>query len=134
MCSLCSTQRRKENERVIAQAHETIAETNLQFERALNQALSDSRAKSNFLSAMSHEMRTPMNTIIGMTTIAKKAEAAAIDKVQKAAHHLLGLINDVLDMSRIEANKLELRNVEIDIRNIIQNKKDLLSFVKPEIK
>ncbi|MCL2874138.1 MAG: ATP-binding protein [Defluviitaleaceae bacterium] len=114
---------------------ETIAETNRQLALALDQALSASRAKSNFLSTMSHEMRTPMNAIIGMATIAKKSAAsedknAAVDKVQKAAHHLLGIINDVLDMSRIEANKLELSYNKIDIRSTIQN---IISLVEPAV-
>jgi len=107
------------------QQAEKIAETNKQLEVALEQALSASRAKGNFLSTMSHEMRTPMNAIIGMTTIAKNEEDNdrkhyALNRVEKAAHHLLGIINDVLDISKIEANKLKLRHVEIDLRDLLQ--------------
>jgi len=110
-----------------------IDEANRQLETALDQALSASRAKSDFLSSMSHEMRTPMNAIIGMTTIAKserdaERKGAALDKVEKAANHLLDIINDVLDMSRIEANKLELQHVEIDLRGLLQKAVSFVEF------
>ncbi|MCL2194058.1 MAG: ATP-binding protein [Treponema sp.] len=112
---------------------EKIAETNLQIEDALQQALSASRAKSDFLSTMSHEMRTPMNAIIGMAAIAKNEKDSerkhqALNKVEKAAHHLLGIINDVLDMSKIEANKLELQYVEIDLRNLVHKAVSFVEF------
>jgi len=71
------------------------------------------RAKSSFLANMSHEIRTPMNAIIGMTSIAEAADSMdrkdyAIGKIKNASTHLLGVINDILDMSKIEAGKLEL--------------------------
>ena len=80
---------------------------------ALEDALLASRAKSDFLSNMSHEIRTPMNAIIGMTSIAKSTDDAqrkeyCLGKIEEASTHLLGLINDILDMSKIEAGKLEL--------------------------
>ena len=91
-----------------------------------------SRSKGMFLSNMSHEMRTPMNAIIGMTAIAKKADNAerrhyALEKVEESATHLLGIINDVLDMSKIEANKLELASVHFEIRSLLQK---AVSFVR----
>jgi len=112
---------------------EKIAETNVQLEDALEQAISASRAKSEFLSTMSHEMRTPMNAIIGMAAIAKKEnnnerKHQALNKVEKAAHHLLGIINDVLDMSKIEANKLKLQSVEIDLRNLLHKAVSFVEF------
>jgi len=112
---------------------EKIAETNAQIETALEQALSASRAKSEFLSTMSHEMRTPMNAIIGMTAIARNTEDSerkhyALGKAQRAARHLLGIINDVLDMSKIEANKLELQHVEIDLRDLLEKAISLVEF------
>jgi PAS domain S-box-containing protein len=72
-----------------------------------------SRSKSAFLSSMSHEMRTPLNTITGMASIGKSSPGAerkdyALSKIEEASSHLLGVINDVLDMSKIEAGKLEL--------------------------
>ncbi len=81
--------------------------------KAKEQAESASRAKSDFLSSMSHEMRTPMNAIIGMTNIAKSSndpekKEYCLDKIEGASQHLLGIINDILDMSKIEANKFEL--------------------------
>jgi signal transduction histidine kinase len=84
-----------------------------------------SHAKSNFLSNMSHEMRTPMNAIIGMATIGKASEDPArkdyaFDKIDDASTHLLGIINDVLDMSKIEANKIELSLAEFNFGNLIE--------------
>jgi len=119
------------------QQSEKIAEANRQLESALGEALSASRTKSNFLSTMSHEMRTPMNAIIGMAAIAKKAETDerknyALNKVEKAASHLLGVINEVLDISKIEANKFELQQVEIDLRNLIQKAASLVEFPMEE--
>jgi PAS domain S-box-containing protein len=89
------------------------------------------RAKSEFLSAMSHEMRTPMNAIINMMAIArhmedKEQKDRALDKVEEASKHLLSIINDVLDMSRIEANKLELTGTEFDLRSLLRK---TVSFV-----
>ena len=72
-----------------------------------------SRAKSNFLSNMSHDIRTPMNAIVGYTALAKKERdpekvADYMNKIDASSHHLLALINDVLDMSRVESGKMEL--------------------------
>ncbi|MCL1814452.1 MAG: PAS domain S-box protein [Treponema sp.] len=84
-----------------------------------------SSAKSFFLSAMSHEMKTPMNAIIGMTAIGKNADNMerkdhALNKIETASKQLMGLINDVLDITNIEANRLELANIAFDIRDPIQ--------------
>ncbi|MDR1220682.1 MAG: response regulator [Treponema sp.] len=84
-----------------------------------------SRSKSDFLSNMSHEMRTPMNAIIGMTLIGKRAQDIerknyAFGKIENASTHLLGVINDILDMSKIEANKLELSPVEFDFEKMLR--------------
>ena len=92
---------------------------------ALAQANEASKAKSNFLSSMSHEMRTPMNAIIGMTAIGKKAKDLegkdyALNKIGVASSHLLGVISDILDMSKIEANKLELTPVEFNFDRMLQ--------------
>jgi len=100
--------------------------------KAKNNAEQASRAKSEFLSNMSHEMRTPMNAIIGMASIAKKAEDNerkdyALNKVEESSKHLLGIINDVLDMSKIEANKFELTNIEFDLRSLLQK---AVSFIR----
>ncbi|MCL2055746.1 MAG: response regulator [Oscillospiraceae bacterium] len=91
-----------------------------------------SEAKSNFLSVMSHEMRTPLNAIIGMTAIGKDAQDAArrdyaLGRIEEASTSLLGIINDVLDMAKIEANKLELSPIEYNIEWMLQK---VLSVVK----
>jgi signal transduction histidine kinase/CheY-like chemotaxis protein len=96
-------------------------------------AESASRSKSDFLSNMSHEMRTPMNAIIGMTAIAKassdsKRKDDCLSKIEAASTHLLGVINDILDMSKIEANKLELSFAEFDFEATIQKAVDVINF------
>ncbi|MDR2157238.1 MAG: response regulator, partial [Clostridiales Family XIII bacterium] len=93
--------------------------------RAQDEAESASRAKSDFLSNMSHEMRTPMTSIIGMTQIGKSAcdiekKNYAFAKIEDASSHLLGVINDILDMSKIEANKLELSSSEFSFERMLQ--------------
>ncbi|MDR1422827.1 MAG: response regulator [Coriobacteriales bacterium] len=92
---------------------------------ALDHAIEASEAKGDFLSNMSHEMRTPMNAIIGMTTIGRRAadierKNYCLDKINAAGTHLLGIVNDVLDMSKIEAGKLELNEVPFYFRTMIQ--------------
>ncbi|MCL2866873.1 MAG: ATP-binding protein, partial [Clostridia bacterium] len=103
------------------------------LQTSLEQVVEASRAKSDFLSNMSHEMRTPMNAIIGMTAIGKKAESAdqknrALNKIAEASSHLLGVINDVLDMSKIEANKLDLNRVTFDFRLMLQKVVTVIRF------
>jgi len=112
---------------------EVIADTRQQLDEALKQAVSASRAKSDFLSTMSHEMRTPMNAIIGMTAIAKKTDDPirindALNKVSDAASHLLGIINAVLDMSKIESENMELQSVSFDLHNMIDKIVDIHKF------
>ena len=101
---------------------------------AKNQALSDalktaeeaSRAKTVFLSNMSHEIRTPMNAIIGLDSLALRNQELPgetrdyLDKIGASARHLLGLINDILDMSRIESGRIVLRNEEFSFRSMIE--------------
>jgi signal transduction histidine kinase len=88
-------------------------------------AAAASRAKSDFLANMSHEMRTPMSAIIGMATIAKSADTTkekdeCLDKIEDASTHLLRLINDVLDVSKIEARKFELSNTPFRFDQMLQ--------------
>ena len=92
---------------------------------ALEKTQAASQAKSSFLSNMSHEIRTPINAIVGMTMIGKSAPDGekknyAFEKIEVASSHLLGVINDVLDMSKIEANKFELSDVEFDFEKMLQ--------------
>jgi CheY-like chemotaxis protein len=99
----------------------------------LTQAVKASKAKGDFLSNMSHEIRTPMNAIIGMTAIAKSAHDAekkdyALEKIEEASTHLLGVINDILDMSKIEADKLELSPSEFDFEKMVKKVVNVVGF------
>jgi CheY-like chemotaxis protein/two-component sensor histidine kinase len=92
-----------------------------------------SRAKSNFLASMSHEIRTPLNAIIGMTNIAKtsgdsKRKDYCLDKVESASVHLLGIINDILDMSKIEEDKFELSCTEFEFSAMIERVISIFEF------
>ena len=100
---------------------------------AKKQAEESSQAKSDFLSNMSHEMRTPLNAIIGMTSIGKSAPDAekkdyAFGKIGDASTHLLGVVNDVLDMSKIEANKLELSALDFDFERMLRRVVNFITF------
>jgi signal transduction histidine kinase/CheY-like chemotaxis protein len=101
-------------------------------EKALQSEAADI-AKGAFLSHMSHEMRTPMNAIIGMTAIAKMTDDPqkkdhCIEKIEEASSHLLGVINDILDLSKIEANKLELLPTEFDLEKMLQRTVGIVNF------
>jgi len=103
------------------------------IEHAREEAERASIAKSEFLSNMSHEIRTPMNAIIGMTAIAKASDSVdrkdyCLKKIDGVSTHLLGVINDILDMSKIEANKLELLYKSFDFEKMIQNVVNVINF------
>jgi CheY-like chemotaxis protein len=90
-------------------------------------------AKTNFLARMSHEMRTPLNAIIGMTTIAQTSHepekiAYCLSKISEASLHLLGLINDILDMSQIEAGEFVLVNEEFCLEKMIRSAVSMTQF------
>ena len=102
--------------------------------QAISNAEQASRAKTSFLSNMSHEMRTPMNAIIGMTGIASASDDIdkkdyCLQKINDASKHLLGVINDILDMSKIEANKLELSYHEFNFEKMVMNVSNVTSFL-----
>ncbi|MDR2478473.1 MAG: response regulator [Treponema sp.] len=104
-----------------------------EIEYAREAAERASAAKSEFLSNMSHEMRTPMNAIIGMTAIAKNSDTVerkdyCLKKIEDASTHLLGVINDILDMSKIEANKLELSCESFSFEKMIQKVVNVINF------
>jgi signal transduction histidine kinase/DNA-binding response OmpR family regulator len=105
----------------------------IKLKDALHNATEASKAKSEFLSNMSHEMRTPLNAITGMTTIGRNStdierKDYALDKIRDASTHLLGVINDVLDMSKIEANMLELSPIEFDFEKMLQKVVAVINF------
>ncbi len=97
------------------------------------QAEESSRAKTNFLSNMSHDIRTPMNAIIGYTNLAQRKDATPeemhefLGKIQNSSQHLLALINDVLEMSRIESGKMELDAVPANIEKILRDLHDMFA-------
>jgi len=106
---------------------------------AREQAEQGSRSKSVFLANMSHEIRTPMNAIIGMTLIGKTADDIprkdyCFEKIENASQHLLGVINDILDMSKIEANKFELSHEEFDFEKMIHRVLNIVAFRADEKK
>ena len=107
----------------------------------MNQALSEAvraaetanKAKSTFLSNMSHDIRTPMNAIIGFTTLAvsniddKKRVRDYLGKILSSSNHLLSLINDILDMSRIESGKIHLEETEVSLSDVLHDLKTIIS-------
>ena len=103
------------------------------LEDAVNAAQSANRAKSTFLSNMSHDIRTPMNAIIGFTTLAsanvgnEEKVKDYLSKILSSSNHLLSLINDVLDMSRIESGKIHLEETEVNLSDILHDLKTIVS-------
>lgn len=105
---------------------DNMAEMTERSERMLEMAHAANKAKTEFLSKMSHEMRTPMNAIIGMVQIAEKSNENTrirdcLDKINHASKNLLELINNVLDMAKIEANKIELDVVRVSIKDMFES-------------
>ena len=110
-------------------------------DRKMNQALSDAvsaaetanRAKSTFLSNMSHDIRTPMNAIIGFTTLAvsnienQEKVRDYLGKILASSNHLLSLINDILDMSRIESGKIHLEETKVNLSDLLHDLKTIIS-------
>jgi len=114
---------------------EVIQDITESKEMALQQAKTEaaSRAKSDFLANMSHEIRTPLNAIIGMAAIGKsspeiKRKEYSLLKIEDASKHLLGVINNILDMSKIEAGKFELSSTMYSFEKMIQRVADIISF------
>lgn len=109
----------------------------LELENARREAVKANKAKSEFLSSMSHDIRTPMNGIVGMTAIAMtnidnpERVKDCLGKITLSSRHLLGLINDVLDMSKIESGKLTLNMNQISLREAMDS---IVNIVQPQVK
>ena len=105
--------------------------------KAREEAIDANKAKSEFLSNMSHDIRTPMNAIVGMTAIAtanidnQQQVQNCLRKISLSSKHLLGLINDVLDMSKIESGKMTLNMDQISLKEVMES---IVSIVQPQVR
>ena len=108
-----------------------------ELKKARQAALEANKAKSEFLANMSHDIRTPMNAIVGMTAIAtahiddRKQVENCLRKITLSSKHLLGLINDVLDMSKIESGKLTLTTEQISLKEVVEG---IVNIMQPQVK
>ncbi len=109
----------------------------IEIDRARSEAIRANKAKSEFLSNMSHDIRTPMNAIVGMTAIAtaniddRQQLMNCLKKITLSSRHLLGLINDILDMSKIESGKMTLSSDMISLREAMDS---IVTIIQPQIK
>ena len=104
-----------------------------EIQTAIDDANRANKAKSDFLANMSHEIRTPLNAVIGMSSIAHETQDIekihyCMDKIQESSTHLLGLINNILDMSKIEADRFELSFAEFNFEKMILRIADMMRF------
>ncbi|MFJ9452291.1 response regulator [Herbaspirillum sp. NPDC101397] len=120
------SQYRQHLEGLVEQQTRTLRDTNKNLELALSKSESATRAKSSFLSNMSHEIRTPMNAVLGLTYLLEKTSLQSdqrdlVRKIIVAGHSLLGIINDILDVSKIEAGRLEVEHVPFRLSAVLEN-------------
>ena len=126
-------QKARKAEAAARKAASDTQELNAKLQVAVEKAETANRAKSTFLSNMSHDIRTPMNAIIGFTTLAisniddKDRVKDYLTKTLASSNHLLSLINDVLDMSRIESGKIHLEEVEVNLSDVLHDLKTIVS-------
>ena len=126
-------QKARKAEAAARKAASDTQELNAKLQVAVEKAESANRAKSTFLSNMSHDIRTPMNAIIGFTTLAlsniddTERVKDYLGKTLASSNHLLSLINDVLDMSRIESGKIHLEEVEVNLSDVLHDLKTIVS-------
>lgn len=122
---------------VFLQYSRLLREQMAELEQARREAVHANKAKSEFLSNMSHDIRTPMNAIVGMTAIAsaniddKQQVQNCLKKITLSSRHLLGLINDVLDMSKIESGKLTLNMDQVSLREVMDS---IVSIAQPQVR
>ena len=122
---------------VFWQYFKLLQEQMVELDAARQEAEHANQAKSEFLSNMSHDIRTPMNAIVGMTAIAtaniddKQQVQNCLKKITLSSRHLLGLINDVLDMSKIESGKLTLNMDQVSLREVMDS---IVSIAQPQVR
>ncbi len=148
--SLTDITERKTAEQSLADAAAELAGRNAELQQARDHALAATKTKSEFLASMSHEIRTPMNAIIGMADLLQETTLSPtqkeyVNRFSHAAESLLELINDILDLSKIEAGRLEVESIPFDLHDLIDRVAesmavrahakniDLLAFVHPEV-
>lgn len=131
--ALCSDIQGKKKYILVMSDRTKDKKINQALENAVNAAQSANRAKSTFLSNMSHDIRTPMNAIIGFATLASANVGNTekmkdyLSKILSSGNHLLSLINDVLDMSRIESGKIHLEESEVNLSDVLHDLKTIIS-------
>jgi signal transduction histidine kinase len=126
----------KSRERELRELNADLEQKVIERTRALSEALivaeDAARAKSDFLANMSHEIRTPMNTIIGITYLTLQTEISQkqrdyLTKIQGSSQHLLGIINGILDLSKVQAGKMLIEHIEFQLQHVIRNVTDQIA-------
>ena len=127
------TRRLQENLETINSQQEELKHKQVELIAAKNRAEEGSKAKSQFLSNMSHDIRTPMNAIVGYVNLAQRKNTTLdevrdfLKKIESSSQHLLALINDVLEMSRIESGKMELEPIDTNLKTTLDEVRDMFA-------